>query len=105
LRRPLWTILRGGRVGESYNVGGSGAARNIEVAEPVCDLVDTLAKPLPGGKLRRSLITFVADRPRHDFCYAMNADELAAEFGLRPRTQFVEGLRKTVAWYIAKAQW
>jgi dTDP-glucose 4,6-dehydratase len=100
----LWTILRSGRNGESYNVGGYAEARNIDVAHVICDLVDELAGPSAEGP-RRSLITFVEDRPGHDFRYAMNAAKLAIELGWQPRTAFDEGLRRTVAWYVKNRPW
>jgi dTDP-glucose 4,6-dehydratase len=101
----LWTILRRGRIGESYNVGGSSEARNIDVAQTICDLIDALAKPLPTGKARRDLITFVEDRPGHDFRYAMNAAKLGSELGWRPAMPFADGLRRTVEWYAANQSW
>lgn len=101
----LWTVLRRGRIGESYNVGGHSEARNIDVAQTICDLVDELAKPLASGEPRRNLITFVEDRPGHDFRYAMNAAKLGSELGWRPATPFADGLRRTVAWYASNQSW
>jgi dTDP-glucose 4,6-dehydratase len=99
--RALWMILRGGRIGDCYNVGGGNERRNVDVAAMVCDLVDELAHPLPGGKPRRELMTFVADRPGHDARYAIDARKIREELGWKPRETFESGLRRTVEWYLA----
>ena len=101
----LAAILRGGRVGEGYNVGGGNERRNVDVATAICDLVDRAAPPLPDGRPRRTLITFVADRPGHDRRYALDARKLAGELGWRPRASFADALRQTVEWYLANALW
>jgi dTDP-glucose 4,6-dehydratase len=75
------------------------------VAQTICDLIDALAKPLANGEPRRKLITFVADRPGHDFRYAMNAAKLGSELGWRPAMPFADGLRRTVEWYAANRAW
>lgn len=103
--RALWTILRQGRVGESYNVGANTEMRNIDVAQAICDLLDELSGPLPGGQPRRNLIVPVADRPGHDLRYAIDAGKLRAELDWRPRETFDAGLRRTVTWYLANESW
>jgi len=100
----LWRILEAGRVGETYNVGGDGERRNIEVVRAICDLVDALA-PRPDGGSRQDLITFVADRPGHDARYAIDAGKLRGELGWRPRHDFDHGLRETVRWYLDHGAW
>jgi dTDP-glucose 4,6-dehydratase len=101
----LWTILTTGRLGESYNVGGNSERRNIEVVHAICDLVDALAGPLAAGGSRRDLITHVTDRPGHDHRYAIDAGKLRRDLGWQPRHSFEDGIRQTVAWYLANRSW
>ena len=103
--RALSTILRRGRIGECSNVGGGNEVRNVEVAEMICDLLDEVAQPLAGRKPRRELITFVADRPGHDACYAIDARGVHEELGWRPRETFPTALGQTVGWYLANEGW
>ena len=100
----LWTILTTGRLGESYNVGGDSERQNIDVVHAICDLVDELAGPLPGGP-RRGLITHVTDRPGHDHRYAIDATKLKTELGWTPAETFETGIRRTVAWYLDNRAW
>ncbi len=100
--RALWTVVKTGRVGEVYNVGGEAERKNIDVVRAICDLVDELA---PGAKACRELVTFVADRPGHDARYAMDITKIGRELGWRPRESFETGLRKTVIWYLANRPW
>jgi len=102
--RALRLIVKEGRVGETYNVGGRNERRNLEVVEAICDVLDRLAPPLPTGP-RRGLITFVADRPGHDRRYAIDATKLETELGWRAEHDFTSGLEATVAWYLANDWW
>jgi dTDP-glucose 4,6-dehydratase len=103
--RALSIVLRGGRTGECYNVGGNSEVRNIDLAAMICDLVDEAAQALPGRKPRRELITFVPDRPGHDRRYAIDARKIAEELAWRPQETFQTALRATVAWYLANEAW
>ena len=100
----LLEIVRAGRVGESYNIGGYSERRNLEVVEMICDVVDQLASELRRGA-RRALITYVQDRPGHDLRYAIDASKTKREIGWRPRHSFEAGLRKTVQWYLDNPGW
>jgi dTDP-glucose 4,6-dehydratase len=100
--RALELILRSGRPGEKYNVGGRNERTNLQVVETICDLADEL---LPEGAPRRELITFVTDRPGHDRRYAIDAAKLEGELGWRARETFETGLRKTVRWYLDRRDW
>lgn len=100
----LYTIFSKGRIGEKYNVGGDAEARNIDLVNQLCAILD---EELPQSTHRphKNLITFVADRPGHDERYAMDFSKLNKEFGWRPRTKLVEGLRQTVKWYLSNRGW
>ncbi|MGF1593854.1 MAG: dTDP-glucose 4,6-dehydratase [Kiloniellaceae bacterium] len=102
--RALVAVLTGGRVGETYNVGGDSELRNIEVVGMICDLVDELRPPADGGS-RRDLIAFVEDRPGHDLRYAVDCAKIKRELGWAPRESFASGLRKTVQWYLDHEDW
>ena len=102
--RALAAIVTRGRVGESYNVGGREERTNLQVVEAVCDALDARV-PLNGGASRRSLITFVADRPGHDRRYAIDHSLLTGEMGWRPAHDFRAGLAETVAWYLDHRDW
>ncbi|WP_142848927.1 dTDP-glucose 4,6-dehydratase [Telmatospirillum sp. J64-1] len=101
----LHLILERGKPGGSYMVGGDCERRNIEVVTALCDLMDEMAPPLPRGKSRRSLITFVTDRPGHDARYAADIGKISRELGWQPRHGFADGLKRTVRWYLDNADW
>ncbi|HSU20854.1 MAG TPA: dTDP-glucose 4,6-dehydratase [Variovorax sp.] len=97
-------VLEGGRLGETYNVGGWNEKPNIDIVNIVCDLLDEL-RPRPDGKPYREQITYVTDRPGHDRRYAIDARKLERELGWKPAETFESGIRKTVAWYLANGEW
>ncbi|MCR9177004.1 MAG: dTDP-glucose 4,6-dehydratase [Alphaproteobacteria bacterium] len=103
--RALWTIASTGAAGESYNVGGNNEKTNLEVVEVICDLLDEMAPSLSDGSPRRSLISFVTDRPGHDFRYAIDASKIKRDLGWEPRETFETGIRQTVRWYLDNADW
>jgi dTDP-glucose 4,6-dehydratase len=96
-------VLAGGRLGETYNVGGWNEKPNIEIVHTVCALLDEL-RPSPEGSYKR-LITHVKDRPGHDRRYAIDARKIERELGWRPAETFETGIRKTVQWYLANPEW
>lgn len=101
----ILTVLEKGKVGETYNVGGNNEKQNIEVVQTICDLLDQKVGLLPSGDPRRSLITFVKDRPGHDQRYAIDASKIKNELGWQPSLEFEEGIRKTIDWYLANSDW
>jgi dTDP-glucose 4,6-dehydratase len=96
-------LLHEGADGETYGVGGSAERRNVEVVRLLCDLVDG-ALGRPSGTARAG-ITYVTDRPGHDFRYAMDTAKIEQELGWRPARSFEDGMRATAAWYLAHADW
>jgi dTDP-glucose 4,6-dehydratase len=100
----LTLVLRNGRPGETYNVGGDSERRNIDVVRAICGLLDQM---LPGSPHRphEQLIEFVTDRPGHDARYAIDASKIRRELGWRPRHDFDDGLRQTVRWFLHNRLW
>jgi dTDP-glucose 4,6-dehydratase len=99
----LQVALRG-RPMESYNIGGRSELANIEVVRRICALLDELKFDSIIGR-RDSLVSFVADRPGHDYRYAIDATKIMNELGWRPSETFESGLRKTVQWYLDNRKW
>jgi dTDP-glucose 4,6-dehydratase len=97
-------VLEAGRIGETYNVGGNAERENITVVKSICALLDE-RQPLPGGKPRESLITFVKDRPGHDRRYAIDSSKLQNELGWHPSQTFESGITHTVDWYLQNKAW
>lgn len=88
-------IIHKGRVGEVYNIGGHNEMRNIDIVKLICK---ELGKP-------ESLITYVADRKGHDMRYAIDPTKIHNELGWLPETKFQDGIKKTIAWYLAHRDW
>jgi dTDP-glucose 4,6-dehydratase len=99
----LWLVLRQGRVGETYNIGGHNEWPNIRIVELICDTIDEFAPQLGGNS--RQLITFVKDRPGHDRRYAIDAAKIQRDLGWIPAHTFETGLRETVQWYLDNQNW
>ena len=97
------TVLRGGRPGDAYNIGGWNEKPNIEIVQTICDLMDEMAAR--AASPRRNLITFVKDRPGHDRRYAMDARKIERDLGWKPKATFESGIRKTVRWYLENEEW
>ena len=97
-------VLEGGRLGETYNVGGWNEKPNIEIVKTVCALLDEL-RPRSDGQTYATQITYVKDRPGHDRRYAIDARKLEKELGWKPAETFETGIRKTVAWYLENSEW
>ncbi|WP_176084320.1 dTDP-glucose 4,6-dehydratase [Martelella sp. HB161492] len=100
--RALWLIVRDGRLGERYNVGGRNERRNIDVVKRVCSIMDDLR---PESAPYEDLIAHVTDRPGHDARYAIDATKLESELGWRAQENFDTGIRKTVEWYLNNEWW
>ncbi len=99
----LWAILKQGRSGETWNVGGENEWKNIDLVRFLCDLVAEQAGRDPGSL--RGLIQLVKDRPGHDQRYAIDCSKAKHELGWTRAHDFATGLRKTVSWYLAHGAW
>ena len=99
----LWLGLSKGKPGESYNVGGGNEWPNLFVVETICDIVDKRLDRPPGTA--RELITFVSDRPGHDFRYAIDADKIQRELGWEANHDFPQAMQRTVDWYLENKDW
>ena len=97
-------VLEGGRVGETYNVGGNAERENIHVVRTICKLLDERA-PLSDGRAHETLIEFVKDRPGHDRRYAIDSSKLQRELGWQPAESFETGIARTVDWYLENQDW
>jgi dTDP-glucose 4,6-dehydratase len=105
-------VLRNGRVGEKYNIGGGSERSNLQVVDMICDALEERCPPALNASLAqrslssyRALKTFVADRPGHDRRYAIDATKIHRELGWTPLHTFEEGLRATVDWYLEHRDW
>jgi dTDP-glucose 4,6-dehydratase len=92
-------VVRRGRAGQTYLVGGRSERRNIDIAKEICVILDEL-RPRTIGK-HEDLLTSVTDRPGHDFRYAINCSLIEEELEWKPSETFASGIRKTVDWYLA----
>ena len=116
--RAIELVLDRGRPGEAYNIGGESERRNIDVAKLVVSLMGMTAQaeakvqvkagretPLSTSALTSTFLSFVPDRPGHDFRYALDNAKIEHELGWRPEIRFEDGLRRTVQWYREHPEW
>lgn len=100
----LLAVLERGTIGQTYNIGGHGERRNIDVVHELCAILDEV-RPRASRASYKELIAFVGDRPGHDFRYAIDSSKLRSQLGWRPRYEFNDGLRQTVLWYLENQAW
>ena len=107
-------VLRGGRLGEVYNVGGFNEEQNITIVKTVIDIIARIMKEEPEyqkllkhpvDNINYDLITYVSDRPGHDMRYAIDPTKIATELGWYPETPFSVGIEKTIRWYLDNRPW
>lgn len=102
--RALLTVLEQGSPGETYNIGGHNEKQNIEVVHTICDALNELV-PKKNSENYRDQISFVTDRPGHDFRYAIDATKIEKELGWKPKETFDSGIKKTIQWYLDNIAW
>lgn len=93
----IYLSLEKGRLGETYNIGGRNERENLYIANVICELLDEM---LPNKTSYKNQITFVTDRPGHDFRYAIDASKIESELGWKAKENFETGIQKTIAWYL-----
>lgn len=102
--RALWIVLTRGTPGHTFNIGGENERRNIDLVHDLCQCLDAI-RPRVDGRSYADQITFVTDRPGHDFRYAMDISRIRRELGWSPIEDNRSGLTKTVQWYLDNEDW
>ena len=97
------TVYENGRIGETYNIGGNNEIKNIDIVKTICEILNEL-RPSEKGNYS-NLITYVKDRPGHDFRYAINAEKIQKELKWYPNESFKTGIKKTIEWYLNNKKW
>jgi dTDP-glucose 4,6-dehydratase len=95
--RGIWQVVTEGRLGETYNIGGENECGNIDIVRTICRLMD---ERFPAAAPHEQLIRFVADRPGHDWRYAIDQRKIRAQLGFAPAETFGSGMAKTLDWYL-----
>ncbi len=98
-------VLKKGKDGESYNIGGNNEKQNLEVVTTICDTLDEKIGLPASGEPRKNNIIFVKDRPGHDRRYAIDASFIKEQLGWEPKFSFDKGIENTVEWYLANQEW
>lgn len=100
----LWLVIKKGRLGEKYNIGGRNERRNVDVVRAICTALDNFGPKAPQGGYE-NLITYVTDRLGHDHRYAIDASKIETELGWKAKYNFDTGLAATIEWYLANEWW
>tara|TARA_B100001250_G_C19303115_1_gene572806 strand:- start:159 stop:611 length:453 start_codon:yes stop_codon:yes gene_type:complete len=100
----IQTVVDKGKLGETYNIGGSNEITNIEIVKNICSILDS-ETPLKSGRSFSEQIMFVEDRPGHDFRYAIDSTKIKSELGWEPKESFETGIQKTVSWFLENKNW
>ena len=100
----IQSVIENGQLGDTYNIGGNNEITNIEIVETICNILDQEI-PSDSGQSYKELITFVHDRPVHDFRYAIDATKIKKKCGWAPKENFESGIKKTIQWYIGNQTW
>ncbi|MBL7013931.1 MAG: dTDP-glucose 4,6-dehydratase [Candidatus Marinimicrobia bacterium] len=102
--QAIQSVIENGQLGETYNIGGNNEITNIEIVETICTILDQEI-PSESGDSYKELITFVSDRPGHDFRYAIDATKIEKECGWTPKENFESGIKKSIQWYLKNKSW
>jgi len=100
----IYEILKNGRVGETYNIGGNNQPTNLEIVTQICEIMDDIFPDSPNTP-HKGLMRFVKDRPGHDRRYAMDITRIQKELNWNPNETLKSGLRKTINWYLSHMGW
>ena len=100
----IQTVLTKGKLGETYNIGGNNEIKNIDIVKTICEKMNELAPRAENGKYE-DLITYVTDRPGHDFRYAIDASKIRDDLDWKPKESFTTGINKTIQWYLDNEAW
>ena len=100
----IYSVLSSGKLGETYNIGGNNEIQNIDIVKIICEKMDKYSPRKQGGNYEE-LITYVTDRPGHDFRYAIDASKISNELGWQPKENFETGIEKTIRWYLENREW
>ncbi len=115
--RGIDQVIKKGRIGETYNIGGNCERNNISIVKEICSLIDQRFErdaelsriynesPLASGRSTESLITYVKDRSGHDWRYAIDASKIENELNYVPQEDFESGLARTLDWMLANEPW
>ncbi len=99
----LLLVIKNGKVGRSYNIGGENESSNIDLVKTICEILDKKKPKIKGSY--KDQISFVADRPGHDARYSINPSRITKELGWRPSVTLEKGLNLTVQWYLDNEDW
>jgi len=102
--KAILHILSKGEIGNSYNVGSKCEIKNIDIINKICEVMD-FKKPRKNGTSYKELITFVKDRPGHDFRYSIDNAKVKEHTGWSPSISFENGITETIDWYIENENW
>ena len=107
--QALWTVLKHGQIGQAYNIGARNEKCNLDIVRTICDRLEMIFPAANNPALQKSsyrdLITFVQDRPGHDFRYAIDPSRICSELGWVAQTDFVSGIDTTIKWYVTHRNW
>ena len=101
--RAIELVFKKGNLGHTYNIGGNNEIKNLDIVNIICELMNEL-KPSKNGDYK-NLITFVKDRPGHDYRYAIDSTKIQNKLGWKPIETFTTGIRKTIKWYLENEIW
>ena len=100
----IYSVLQNGNIGDTYNIGGNNEIQNIHIVNTICKIMDEL-HPRKNGEEYSQFITYVKDRPGHDFRYAIDASKIKEKLNWEPKENFESGIKKTIQWYLENEKW